>query len=264
MRRLSFFSFEWYPFDNGCLSPAAQLARAPGMLTRILDRQRADGLPPSLPKLITEYGYSAFATRDMVDMPGALLNADTVGRFLDDGGNVAYLYGYEPDSLISELSCHSWGNLILFLSDDTHGILQPVATYWGARMLTQDWAQPGDGVHTVLAADATPVNSYGHALVTAYAVRRPDGRIAVMLINKDPARAWTLTLLLRSGGAERVPIGTADVFSYSSAQYRWHPVADHGHARPDLPPAHLTQPAGRPLTLPPMSLTVVRVAPRLP
>lgn len=259
-RRLSFFSFEWYPFDNGCLSPWGQLARAPGMLSSVLDKQRAEGLPSSLPKLITEYGYSAFSTRDMVEMPGALLNADTVGRFLADGGSTAYLYGYEPDSLINELPCNSWGNLILFRSDDNRNIRQPVATYWGARMLTQDWAQPGDGLHTVLAADATPTDAYGRALVTAYAIRRPDARIALMLINKDPARAWTLDVRLRSGGAERAPSGTMDVISYSSAQYRWHAVGDHGYARPDRPPARLAQPAGQPLTLPPLSLTVVRFA----
>ena len=114
----------------------------------------------------------------MVDLPGALLNADTVGRFLADGGSVAYLYGYEPDILINELSCNSWGNLILFLATDSHRIIQPVATYWGARMTTQDWVQPGDGLHTMLAAAATPTDAHGHALVTSYAVRRPDGRIA--------------------------------------------------------------------------------------
>ena len=130
-------------------------------------------------------------------MPGALLNADTVGRFLADGGSVAYLYGYEPDILINELSCNSWGNLILFLATDSHRIIQPVATYWGARMLTQDWVQPGDAVHTVLAATATPTDAHGHALVTAYAVRRPDGRLGLMLINKDPSRTWTLDVRLR-------------------------------------------------------------------
>ena len=260
-RELSFFSFEWYPFDNGCAAPAPQMAREPGLLTSVLERQRAEGLPAGLPELITEYGYSAFATRDMVGMPGALLNADTVGRFLADGGAVAYLYGYEPDILINELSCNSWGNLILFLATDSHRIVQPVATYWGARMLTQDWVQPGDAVHTVIAATATPTDARGHALVTAYAVRRPDGRLGLMLINKDPSRTWTLAVRLGSGASAQPAAGTEEVISYSSAEYRWHAIREHGYARPDRPPAQTTQAAGEPLTLPPWSLTVVRLTP---
>ena len=207
---------------------------------------------------MTEYGYSAFATRDMVEMPGALLNADTVGRFLANGGAVAYLYGYEPDILINELSCNSRGNLILFLATDWRNAIQPVATYWGARMLTQDWVQPGGGM--VLAANATPTDAHGHALVTAYAVRRPDGRLGLMLINKDPSGpdARRATEQRRD---QQPATGTEEVISYPSAQYRWHAIKDHGYARPDRAPTHTTQAAGQPLTLPPWSLTVVRLTP---
>jgi hypothetical protein len=264
-RDLSFFSFEWYPFDNGCLPPAPQLARAPAMLDHVIEAQRAAGLPRAMPMLITEYGYSAFATRDMVEMPGALLNADTVARFLADGGDATYLYGYEPDALISELPrCDSWGNLILFLSNDQHVIRQPVPAYWGARMLTGDWAQPGGGQHAMYAADATPRDADGRPLVTAYAVRRPDGRLAVLLLNKDPARSWTLDVRAGAPGAEQALAGSVDVVAYSRAQYAWHARGDHGFARPDLPPARGRRPAGAPVTLPPWSLTVVRTAGPVP
>ena len=109
-------------------------------------------------------------------------------------------------------------------------------------MLTQDWVQPGDGLHTVLAADATPTDAHGHALVTAYAVRRPDGRIGAdadqqgPLTGMDPRPAAAHA----ARATERSPTGTADVVSYSSAQYRWHARSDHGYARPDRPPAHTT------------------------
>jgi hypothetical protein len=260
-RDLSFFSFEWYPFDKGCLPPAPQLARAPELLTNVINAQHAEGLPAKVPMLITEYGFSAFAGRDMVEMPGALLNADTVGSFLADGGSTAYLYGLEPDALINELNCHSWGNLILWLSDYARRIIQPVATFWAARMLTREWVQPGDGLNTMLAADATPTNAFGHPLVTAYAVRRPDHRLALMLINKDPQRSWLLTLHLRHGSTELDARGRLEVITLSSAQYRWHAIGDHGYARPDRPPTRTSQPAAQPLRLAPMSLTVVRLSP---
>ena len=77
--------------------------------------------------------------------PGALLNADIVGQFLTLGGARAYLYGLEPNTPIREVDdCDTWGNLALFLSDDARGTsASPLATFYGARLLTQAWAQPG-------------------------------------------------------------------------------------------------------------------------
>jgi hypothetical protein len=260
---LGFFSFEWYPFDNGCAPAAADLARAPGMLTDVLRRQDAAGLPPGLPKLITEYGWSAFATEHMVGLPGALLNADIVGRFLADGGDATYLYGYEPEALMRELrGCDSWGNLTLFRADDFHRIQQPVATYWAARMITRDWVQPGGGIHLLYGADSTARDAGGQQLVTAYAVRRPDGRLSVMLVNKDPSRTWDLTVRVAAGGAEPSALpGQADVVALTPDRYRWRPNGAHGYARPDRPPSRAVVGAGQPITLPPYSLAIVRTPP---
>jgi hypothetical protein len=56
-----FFSFEWYPFDDVCADPAVPLAQHPTLLADIVRRQEAAGLPPEVPKVITEYGYPSSA-----------------------------------------------------------------------------------------------------------------------------------------------------------------------------------------------------------
>jgi hypothetical protein len=255
--QLSFFSFEWYPFDNTCDAPAPQLARAADTLDSVLARQRAHGLPAALPTYITEYGYSAFAGQDEVDLPGALLNADVVARFLSDGGTTAYLYGLEPDGLMSELSqCATWGNLALFRSDDSHRIQSPVATYWETRMLTQDWVAPGDGLHVLLAGSSTVHDAAGHELVRAYPLRRPDGRLSLLLLNVDPAHAYRVTLE-GSSAAGSAPLNESWIQRrLSRAQYGWHPAGAAGHPGPDGPPAVTRVAAQAPVDLPPYSLTV--------
>ena len=86
-------------------------------LASVLAKQRAHGIPATMPTYISEYGYSAFSGRSEVDLAGALLNADTVGQFLALGGTTAYLYGYEPDALMTERKCAgAWGNLTLLLA----------------------------------------------------------------------------------------------------------------------------------------------------
>ena len=254
---LSFFSFEWYPFDNTCDPPAPQLARAADTLDAVLARQRLHGLPSSIPTYITEYGYSAFAGQDEVDLPGALLDADVVARFLSDGGSAAYLYGLEPDNLMSELpQCSTWGNLTLLRSDGSHRIRQPVATYWETRMLTGDWVSPGDAVHQVLAGASSARDGAGHEVVRAYPLRRPDGRLSVLLLNVDPAYAYGVALQGSAGGVVSALPGPWRQTQLSRVVYAWHAAGPGGHAGPDGPPATSTVPAGAAVTLPPYSLTV--------
>ncbi len=105
----NFFSFEWYPFDAVCDPPAPQLVAAPAMLAHALAGLRHGILPAGTDIYLTEYGYSSYASEAEVGIEGALLNADTVGLFLTLGGDRAYLYGYEPNELISEDPC-TWGN----------------------------------------------------------------------------------------------------------------------------------------------------------
>ena len=246
---LSFFSFEWYPFDDECGDPATQLAGASATLDEVMAAQTADGLPARIPRVITEYGYSSFSARAEVDLPGALLNADVVGGFLAGGGAAAYLYGYEPAPLQSgSKRCHAWGNLALLLSDDARRIRQPAATYWAARLLTRVWTRPGDGVHAMLATTVAFADGGDPQLLGAYAVRQPGGRVAVLLVNKDPAR----TVSVQTGLAGRL-----DRYVFGPAQYAWHPRGSIGYARPDRPPARSQVAAGAAVDLPPYSLTVL-------
>jgi hypothetical protein len=260
LSELAFFAFEWYPFDQGCAPPAPQLAQAAGMLRSVLAQQHAHGVPAALPIYITEYGYSAFAAQDEVDLPGALLNADTVGTFLAHGGTAAYLYGYEPDILIQELpQCATWGNLILFQSNDQHRIRYPVAAYWETRMLTHDWVTPGDGVHTVYPSSSTARDAAGNELVRAYALRRPNGSLGVLLLNVDPQHPYAVDLQTTRAGVAKPLEGRLIEAQLSRLDYVWRSAGDHGRPITDKPPLRRVLPPGSTVRLPPYSVTVVQI-----
>ena len=257
----NFFSFEWYPFDDVGAPPAPKLLSAPGLLENALARLQREGLPRSVPWLITEYGYSAFAGEAEMTWPGALLNAETAAQFLTLGGSESYLYGYEPNIPIREAeSGQSWGNLALLLSD-AHAPPKPLAAYHAARLLTRQWAQPDTGEpQAVYRATSATRGRQGLSPVTAYAVRRPDGRWAVLLLNKDPKRVHSVAVRFAraEGHSPVVPFsGPADLYQYSAAQYVWHSDGARGRPALDLPPVHGTY-TGGPVLLPPFSLSVLR------
>jgi hypothetical protein len=259
----AFFSFEWYPFDDICEPVAPQLARATDMLTNAMHEMERRGVPRSIPWIISEYGYSAFATRAEVGLEGALLNADIVGRFLTLGGDQAFLYGYTPSQSQRDQPCTA-GNNMLFSMDDDGDIAHRFATYFGARLLTQEWTKPGDELHELYPAISDVKNGKGEALVTAYAVHRPDGLWSLLLINKDPKLSYKVQVRFfnQESGIFSVFTGPVDLYQFSGKQYQLNNNPNNPYPMKAEPPAHQVLPADQTSSfeLPAYSLTVVRGA----
>ncbi|HXT61876.1 MAG TPA: discoidin domain-containing protein [Pyrinomonadaceae bacterium] len=259
----SFFSFEWYPFDDVCGATAPQLARAPRMLENSLRAMQRYGLSRDIPWIITEYGYSAFGARAELDLEGALLNADIVGEFLTLGGDQAFLFGYTPGYIDRDSPCTAGNNMLFSLGDDNQ-IKDRFATYFGARLLTQEWLQPGDGVHEIYPAKSDARDPRGNQLVTAYVVRRPDGLWSVLLINKDPNRAFQVRVGFRDlqSKASSNLAGVIDIFQYSGKQYALDGSLDNPHPKRAEPPEHTTMKTSgitpATISLPSYSLTIIR------
>jgi hypothetical protein len=255
-----FFSFEWYPFDEVCDPTAPQLAESPDLITAAYARFSENETLRRTPWLVAEYGYSAFGSRAEVDLEGALLNAEVVGMFLTLGAERLYLYGYEPNELIQEKNC-TWGNNMLFHMDSKGRIVYRTATYWGARLLTHEWIGDSERPHRIFPARSDILNDAGEALVTAFALERPDGQWSVLMLNKDPTHAHSISIRFESaaGGHDRTFTGAADLYQFSSREYLWHVDGERSRPLRSEPPERLecSNGAGE-IILPPYSMTVVR------
>ena len=250
-----FFSFEYYPFDNVCADSAPQLPEVPRRLQEMLSSLRDDGVPSEIPWLMTEFGYSVFASRHEVDIEAALFHADTVGTFLTAGGNKAYLYGYEPDTLTDELKC-SWGNLMMLQMPNAGQKLHRLSTYYSAGLIARDWMQPVAALHEIYPVIIEPTD----APVTAYATRRPDKQWALMTINKDPNRSARLAVRFRS--SDGIPsqkfVGEIAITQFSREQYRWQDDGENGRPALSNPPRQIQRLASEYYELPPYSVSVLR------
>jgi len=95
----------------------------------------------------------------------------------------------------------------------------------------------------------------GHVLVTAYAVRRPDGQWALLAVNKDHEKAHAVKIVGEDGKA--LFSGPVTRITFGKEQYTWHPNRKNGYAEPDGPAARSTV-KGTEYTLPAGSVTVLR------
>ena len=255
--RFDFFSFEFYPFDDICSDAAPQLLEIPKCLRAMMTSLRADGVPTTIPWLMTEFGYSVFAGRHEVDIEGALFNADTVGTFLTLGGSKPYQYGYEPNYLTDELKC-SWGNLMMLQMDATGQRTNRLSTYYSSRLIAKEWMQPTNGSHEIFQVNVERSNSASLPAVSLYAVRRPDKQWAILAINKDPRRLARLEVKFTLAGKPVTFAGKVDVIQFSRQQYAWYDDAQNGHPIRSVPPAHVRRLASPSYELPPYSLSVLR------
>ena len=156
---------------------------------------------------------------------------------------------------------NSWGTYHMFMVDEHYKIKQRTAQFYGAQMITQEWAQPGNAEHRQFLASSDVRDSEGNILVTAYALQRPDGQWSLMLINKDHESAHAISISFRNGEEKTQSFaGPVAVITFGKAQYEWHADKKRGHADPDHPPARsaLTADPHTLYNLPAASLTVLR------
>ncbi|SFW70440.1 cellulose binding domain-containing protein [Amycolatopsis australiensis] len=171
----------------------------------------------------------------MDTQPGALFAAETYSSLLENGvftvdwwdthnggtavSTVAGQTDYGDSGLLSSATCLADGACEPALNT-------PFAPYYGLRMLST-FARPGDQFVRAGADDP---------LIDAHAVRRPDGNLAVLLVNKDPAAERAVTL----GYAGYTPAAGSQVYTFTNGATSISAAAAGSAFSQTLPPYSLT------------------------
>ena len=172
------------------------------------------------------------------------------------------------------------------LTVDAHyKIQQPLAQFFTAQMINLEWVVPGNEPHDVFSARSDVNDGAGHAMVTAYALKRPDGRWSLLVVNRDQRNAHRVRIAFENheienqdSGRSNAFDGTVEISIFGKGQYQWHPgvtrsvghaeypaepsvtVETTGRADPDGPILHMKQnvSAGTAYDLPAASVIVIR------
>jgi len=254
---LAFVSFEIYPYD-ACTIKWEDLYRCSELNQSCLRAFWEDGLPKNIPLMNTESNLCGSLSRYMSDIFSALWLADNLGSFFLEGGAAYYHSPIEP-SVIGH-GCQGWaiwGNL---LCDHNFKITGYTAFYYAGRMINEEWVTHRSGVHHLFRVMGGIEDSAGNALVTSYAVRRPDGHWAMLLVNKDRENAHAIRVAFEDNGRTGYFSGPLRMVTFGSEQYVWHGESIDAHADPNLPPVVSAIAASRDaaITLPKASVTVLR------
>jgi hypothetical protein len=260
MGELSFVSFEHYPLEP-CVINWSDLYREPQLIEGILKVWREDGVPPDVPLMNTESNISWALTDPMQDLFAGLWLADSVGTFLTHGGPGAVYYHspIQPEAL--RPGCHTWSTYGNFVADENLDIKQYTAQYFASQLLNLDWVKHGAGTHELFPAEGDLEDDAGHDLITAYAVKRPDGEWSLLVINKDPSNPHEVSFDFENGGKETTArfSGKVNKATFGAAEYVWHPAGSASHADPDGPVKRDTieWKDGQRILLPKASVTVL-------
>jgi len=256
---LSFVSFEHYPFGR-CNIQWKDLYREPQLMKHILDVWREDGVTKNVPLIVTESSLAAGLNGHMSTIFGALWLADSIGAFFEGGGAAYYHSPIQPQG--TQSTCQGWGSWSHFEADRDYNISGYTSFYFAAHMINLEWVAHRSGVHHMFPSSVNIKDAEGNALVTSYAVHRPDGNWSLMLVNRDEFNPHQVRIAFEDPKVRRTRSfsGPVTLVTFGSEQYVWKDDGPNSHADPDGPPIATTI-RGGPLTifpLPKASITVLR------
>jgi len=254
---LSFASFEIYPYE-ACTMKWEDLYRNRELTHKTLQAFRDDGLPASVPLMNTESNLCGSLSVYMSDIFSALWLADNVGSFFAEGGALYIHSPIEPS--VIEHGCQGWAIWGNALWDRDARIIGYTAFYYASQMINNEWVTHRSGTHDLYTVEAGIEDSAGNALLTSYAVRRPDGLWALLFINKDRDHAYSVRIVFDGPGGTGHFSGPVRMVTFGSEQYVWHGEDASARADPNLPPVIASVEASLQtvFTLPKGSVTVLR------
>jgi len=256
---LAFVSFEHYPFDP-CSITWKTLYTEPQLMKHILQVWRDDGVPKDVPLMVTENHLANELTGPMTTIFAALWLADNVGSFLEGGGSAFYHSPIQPEGVHN--TCLGWASWSNFVSDENYDIKGYTSPYFAAHMINLEWVQHRSGVHHMFPSSTNIKDADGNAMVTSYAVRRPDGNWSLMLVNRDETREHAVRVQFEDSKNKQNAsfAGPVAFVTFGSEQYVWINDGLNSHPNPDHPPVGTTVAASSQtmFTLPKASITVLR------
>jgi hypothetical protein len=254
---LTFVSFEIYPYE-ACTMKWEDLYRNQEITRTMLKAFWDDGLPKNIPLMNTESNLCGSLSVYMSDIFSALWLADNVGSFFLEGGGLYIHSPIEPSGLGHGCQGYAvWGNAIC---DHDFKVVEYMAFYHAGRMINNEWVTHRTGVHKQYRVNGGLEDGAGNMLVTSYAVKRPDGDWALLLINKDKENSHSIRIAFDDNGQTGYFSGSVRMVTFGSEQYVWHGETAAAHADPNLPPVVSSVAASRDtaVMLPKASVTVFR------
>lgn len=253
---LAFVSFEHYPFEP-CDITWKTLYTEPQLMKHVLQVWRNDGVPKNVPLMVTENHLAAQLTGPMTTIFAALWLADNVGSFFEGGGAAFYHSPIQPQDIHN--TCEGWASWSNFVADENYNIKGYTSPYFAAHMINREWVQHGSGIHRMFPSSADIKDGDGNALVTSYAVRRPDGNWSLMLVNRDENNSHPIRVVFSGGHSDASFDGEVRLATFGSEQYVWINDGPNSHAYPDGPlvARTLTTNSQTTFELPKASITVL-------
>jgi hypothetical protein len=192
-------------------------------MRHIIQVWHEDGVPADMPMFVTEGNLSSGASETYQDIFSGIWLADYIGSLLDAGAKGVYYFHYLP--LQMEPGCNdSPGTFGMFTVDASYKIQQPLAQFFVAQLINLEWAQPGSGEHQVYSAKSDIDDGAGRELVTAYALKRPDGLWSLLVVNRDQQNAHRVRIAFRGDADSAAAFsGPVEIATFGSAQYKWNP-----------------------------------------
>jgi len=256
---LTFWSFEHYPLEP-CGITWTDLYREPEMMTHVMQSFRDNGVPKNVPLMVTESNISWRLTGPMSQIYAALWLSDSIGSFFAAGGAEYHHSPIQPERV--NTTCEgsaTWSNFVPDAQLNVKGYTSP---YFAARLINLEWLEHGAGLHHMFPASTDIKDEAGNILVTSYAVRRPDGNWALMLVNRDQKNSHSVHVVfdVSDRKAQGYFKGKVTMVTFGSEQYVWQEAGADSHADPDGPPVtrQLLGDRQATFTLPKASVTILR------